>query len=289
MTLPVLELLFGGLLLGGVYALMASGLNLIFGVMKVINFAHGDILAVGALLTVTLAGALSLPYPVAIIVVPLVTAGLGWLIQTTLIRRVADGPMIMSLLATYGVSVVLVNAAILIWGGRYQGLPGVIGGSFQLLGVNVSVSRAVAFAVAMATCLGVWALLRATRFGRAIRAVSQAPELATISGISVSQVRNAAFALGSGMAGLAGVLLAPSFASDPQMGARFAIKTFAVVVVGGMGSYPGAIIGALALGVIEVFAGWWLGAVIGGAILYLIMIATLLVRPRGLLGAPVRS
>lgn len=284
-----LELLVGGLLLGGIYALMASGLNLIFGVMRVINFAHGDVLALGALMTVSLVGGFAVPYPVAIVLVPLITAALGYVIQTVLIRRVAEGPMIMSLLATYGVSTVLVNAAILIWGGKFQGLPGVLGGSVHVLGVDVSLSRFVAFVVAMAASLGVWWILQATRFGRAVRSVSQAPELATISGISIDGVRNAAFALGSAMAGLAGVLLAPTFASDPQMGSRFIVKAFAVIIVGGMGSYPGAILGALMLGVIEVFAGYWMGAVIGSAILYLIMLAALLVRPRGLLGVGMRA
>jgi branched-chain amino acid transport system permease protein len=290
MTLStLLELLVGGLLLGGIYALMASGLNLIFGVMRVVNFAHGDILAVGALLTVTLVGALAVPYLVAIVVVPLLTAGLGFLIQVTLIRRVIDGPMIMTLLATYGASTLLVNVAILIWGGNFQGLPGVLGGSVAIGGLDVSLSRLVACLVALAVSGGVWWMLQFTAFRRAIRSVSQAPELATISGISIDRVRNATFALGSGMAGLAGVLLAPTFASDPQMGSRFIVKAFAVIIVGGLGSYPGAIVGALALGVIEVFGGYWMGAVIGSALLYIVMLAVLLVRPRGLFGVGVRA
>ena len=122
----------------------------------------------------------------------------------------------------------------------------------RLLGVNISVSRLVAFAVALGVSLGVWWMLEKTRFGRAVRSVSQAPELAEISGISIEQVRNATFALGAAMAGLAGVLMAPTFASDPQLGVRFLIKAFAVIIVGGMGSYPGAIAAALLLGVIEV-------------------------------------
>ena len=284
-----IELLAGGLLLGGVYALMASGLNLIFGVMRVVNFAHGDIVAIGALLTVTLVGGLAIPYAAAIVLVPLLAAGLGLLIQVTIIRRVIDGPMIMTLLATYGVSTVLVNAAILLWGGSFRGLPGVLDGSLHVAGLNISVSRLVACAVALGTSLGVWWVLQATAFGRAVRSVSQAPELATISGISIDRVRNATFALGSGMAGLAGVLLAPTFASDPQLGSRFIVKAFAVIIVGGLGSYPGAILGALMLGVIEVFAGYWIGGVLGGATLYVVMLLVLLARPRGLFGVGVRA
>ncbi len=283
------ELLVGGLLLGGIYALIASGLNLIFGVMRVVNFAHGDILAVGALLTVTLVGALAMPFVVALVLVPVLTGALGYVIQVTLIRRVIDGPGIMTLLATYGVSTVLVNAAILLWGGGFRGLPGVLLGSVPVLGLDVPLSRLVACAVALAASLGVWWVLQATSFGRAVRSVSQAPELATISGISIDRVRNATFALGSAMAGLAGVLLAQTFASDPQMGSRFIVKAFAVIIVGGLGSYPGTILGALMLGVVEVFCSYWMGAVIGSAMLYVVMLATLLVRPRGLLGFGMRA
>ena len=288
MTVPVLELLVGGILLGGLYALMAGGLNLIFGVMRVVNLAHGEFLAIGALTTVTLVAGFAMPFWVALVVVPLGAALLGLVLQAFVIRRLVDAPLIMSLLATYAVSTILVNGAILVWGGGYRGLPGVLAGSVNLLGVNVSQSRLVAFAVALGTSLAVWWFLRATRTGRAIRSVAQAPELAVISGISVERVRNITFALGSAMAGLAGVLLAPTFASDAQLGSRFLIKAFAVIIVGGMGSYPGAILAALLLGILEVFGGYAFGQVIGAALLYLVMLVVLLVRPRGLLGVGVR-
>ncbi len=287
--MPVTELLVGGLMLGGLYALMACGLNLIFGVMRVINFAHGELMAVGALTTVSLVAGAALPFWVAILVVPLVTAALGVVIHETVLRRLTGAPMIMSLLATYAISTILVNASILLWGGGYQGLPGVLGGAISVLGVFVPLSRAVAFAVALGVSLVVWWVLRATRFGRAVRSVSQAPELAEISGISIGRVRSATFALGAAMAGLAGVLLAPAVASDPQMGARFLIKAFAVIIVGGMGSYPGAILAALLLGVIEVVGGYLAGAVIGSALLFLLMLAVLVVRPRGLIGVGMRT
>ncbi len=288
MNVPVLELLVGGILLGGLYALMAGGLNLIFGVMRVVNFAHGEFLAIGALCTVSLVAGFSLPFWAALVIVPIGAGLVGLLLQMFVIRRLVDAPLIMSLLATYAISTILVNGAILIWGGGYRGLPGVLAGSVNLAGVDVSQSRLVAFAVALGTSLAVWWFLRATRTGRAIRSVAQASELAIISGISVERVRNIAFALGSAMAGLAGVLLAPTFASDAQLGSRFLIKAFAVIIVGGMGSYPGAILAAMLLGVIEVFGGYWFGQVIGAALLYLIMLGMLLARPRGLLGIGVR-
>ncbi|MDP4023974.1 branched-chain amino acid ABC transporter permease [Methylobacterium sp. NEAU 140] len=288
MNAPVLELLVGGVLLGGLYALMAGGLNLIFGVMRVVNFAHGEFLAIGALVTVSLVAGAQAPYWVALIVVPAGAALAGLVLQTFVIRRLADAPLIMSLLATYAVSTVLVNAAILIWGGGYRGLPGVLSGSVRVAGVDVSVARFTAFLVAIGTSLAVWIFLRSTRTGRAIRSVAQAPELAIISGISVERVRNITFALGSAMAGLAGVLMAPTFASDAQLGSRFLIKAFAVIIVGGMGSYPGAIAAAMLLGILEVFGGYAFGQVIGSALLYLVMLAVLLVRPRGLLGVGAR-
>ncbi|MHB1124509.1 MAG: branched-chain amino acid ABC transporter permease [Ramlibacter sp.] len=287
--MPITELLVGGLLLGGLYALMACGLNLIFGVMRVINFAHGELMAIGALSTVSLVAGYAFPFWAAVILVPILTAGVGLLMHRLVLQRLAHAPMIMTLLATYALSTILVNAAILTWGGGYRGLPGVLGGSVNLLGVNVSVSRLVAFAVALGVSLAVWWVLEKTRFGRAVRSVSQAPELAEISGISIEQVRNATFALGAAMAGLAGVLMAPTFASDPQLGVRFLIKAFAVIIVGGMGSYPGAIAAALLLGIIEVMGGYLTGAVIGSALLFLLMLAVLLVRPRGLLGVGART
>jgi branched-chain amino acid transport system permease protein len=287
-SMPLAELLIGGILLGGVYALMACGLNLIFGVMRVINFAHGDILAVAALSTVSIVVGFKLPFWFAVVVVPLGCALIGVLIHVLVLRRIEGAPMIMSLLATYALSTILVNIAILIWGGGYSGLPGVLSGSVRLLGIDVSVSRLVSFVCAIGVSLAVWWLLQFSRFGRAIRSASQAPELASISGIAVERVRLATFALGSAMAGLAGVLVAPAFAVDPQLGSRFMIKAFAVIIVGGMGSYPGAMLAALLLGVIEVVGSYLAGAVIGSAFLFLLMLGVLLVRPRGLLGAGVR-
>jgi branched-chain amino acid transport system permease protein len=286
--MPLTELLVGGILLGGVYALMACGLNLIFGVMRVINFAHGDILAVAALSTVSIVVSLKFPFWVALLVVPLVSAGFGVLIYVVILRRIEGAPLIMSLLATYALSTIIVNVAILIWGGGYSGLPGVLGGAVRLFGINVSISRLVSFGCALGVSFAVWWVLEYTRFGRAVRSVSQAPELAVVSGISIEQVRVATFALGTAMAGLAGVLVAPAFAIDPQLGSRFIIKAFAVIIVGGMGSYPGAILASLLLGVIEVVGSYLSGAVLGSAYLFLLMLAVLLIRPRGLLGAGIR-
>lgn len=282
------ELLVGGVLLGGLYALMACGLNLVFGVMRVINFAHGDFIAIGALTAVSLVAGMNLPYGLALLLVPAIVALLGLLIHAAIIRRIVDEPMILSLLATFAVSTILMNLGILLWGGGYRGLPGVLGGSMDFAGLDLPRSRLVAFCIAMSVTLAVWWTLQRTRFGRAVRSVSQAPELATICGISVERVRMVSFVLGAAMAGLAGVLLAPTFAADPQLGARIGIKAFAVIIVGGMGSYPGALLAALMLGIIEVFGGYGLGQIIGSTLPFMVMLVVLLVRPRGLLGLGAR-
>ena len=287
--MPFTELLVAGILLGGLYALMACGLNLVFGVMRVINFAHGDILAVGALTAVSIVAGMQLPYLIALLVVPVLAATIGLAMQWFVIRRIIDGPMIMSLLATFAMSAIIVNAALLIWGGGYSGLPNVLSGSIGLLGLDIPLARLVSFAVAMSVTIGVWWFLKVARFGKAIRAVSQAPELAVISGISISLVRNVTFALGAAMAGLAGVLLAPTFAADAQMGARFGIKAFAVIIVGGMGSYPGAMVAAILMGILEVFSGYLIGQVLASATVYLAMLVALVLRPRGLFGIGVRG
>ena len=287
--MPFLELLIAGILLGGLYALMACGLNLVFGVMRVINFAHGDIMAVGALTAVTIVAGMQLPYLVALIAVPVLAAAIGLAMQWFVIRRIIDGPMIMSLLATFAMSAIIVNVSLLIWGGGYSGLPNVLSGSWRLLGMDIPLARLVSFVVAMSVTVGIWQFLKVARFGKAIRAVSQAPELAVISGISIGLVRNATFALGAAMAGLAGALLAPTFAADAQMGARFGIKAFAVIIVGGMGSYPGAMVAAILMGILEVFSGYLIGQVLASATVYLAMLVALVLRPRGLFGIGVRG
>lgn len=287
--MPFVELLVGGILLGGMYALIAAGLNLIFGVLRVINFAHGEILALAALGAVSLVVGLGLSFWIALLLVPLAAVVLGALVYWAVLRRIDGSPMVMSLLATYAISTVLVNVGILVWGGGFRSVPGVLSGSVSVLGTAFPVGRLVAFLVAMFVSCVVWWALTATRFGRSVRAASQAPELAEISGISIQHVRLATFALGSAMAALAGVLMAPTFSIDPQLGARFTIKAFAVIIVGGLGSYPGAIAAALLLGLVEVFGSYLTGAVIGSALLYLLMLAVLLVRPRGLFGLGVRA
>lgn len=284
-----LELVANGLLLGGVYALLACGLNLIFGVMHVINLAHGEFLAIGALAAVSIVVTFGLPFWVAVLLVPLVVALAGLVLQKTLIRRVLGDTLVMSLLLTYALSTILLNIALLVWGGAFRAMPGVLAGSIPVAGIYLSQSRLVAFAVALAVSLGVYAFLRFASLGKAIRAASQAPEIAVAVGIDVDRVRNIAFALGAGMAGLAGVLIAPIFASDPQMGARFVIKAFAVVIVGGMGSYTGALWAALLLGVVEVVGGYLIGQIFGTALLYLMMLLVLLVRPQGLLAGRARA
>src|SRR6201990_1141572 len=199
--MPLTDLLIGVMLLGVGYALMACGLNLIFGVSGWINFAHGDILAISALSTVSIAVGLKLPFWVAIVLVPIGCAAFGALIQILILRRIEGAPMIMSLLATYALSTILVNVAILIWGGGYSGLPGVLSGSVRVFGLNVSISPLVSVVCAIAVSLAVWWVLEFTRFGRAVRSVSAAPGLARISRIAVERVRLATFALGTGMAG----------------------------------------------------------------------------------------
>ncbi len=281
------ELIVNGVLLGGIYALMACGLNLIFGVMRVINFAHGEFLAFGALLGVSLVIGSGVPFLLALVLVGVALGAFGYLMQAVLVERVVDGPPIMSLLLTYSASTVFVNAGLLVWGGGYQGMPGVFSGSIPLAGLNLSQARVMAFAMAFALTGLVYLFLSRSMLGKAIRAVSEQAEIAIVSGIAAARIRYLTFGLGGMMAGAAGVLLAPMFASDAQMGARFVIKAFTVIVVGGMGSYLGAFVGALMIGVVEVAGGYLLGQTFATALLYLLMIAFLLFKPSGLFGVRV--
>ena len=160
------ELLLNGILLGGIYALMACGLNLVFGVMRVINFAHGEFLAFGALATFSLCVTLGLPYWTALILVPIALALFGYALQVTLIARVVNAPMIMSMLLTYAVSTVMVNIGLCLYGGGFKGIPGLLGGSIEVLGARLSQARLVAFAVAIGASLGILLFLKKSLFGR---------------------------------------------------------------------------------------------------------------------------
>lgn len=282
-ALLVAQVVISGLLVGLLYSLMACGLNLVFGVMGIINMAHGELLMLGAFLTYWLftwhiLGAI----PSLLFSMPLLFfVGLG--IQKYLLERVARGSELSSLLLTYGLSVFVVNSGLFLWSSNFRSVP-YFSGSVKLAGLAFPQARLAAGAMAIIITAAVFAFLRMNRVGKAIRATAQNAASARACGINVRRMRLLVFGLGAAMAGAAGSLMSTMYAFNPDVGQLFILKTFAIVILGGLGNFVGAFFGALILGVGEALAAFVMTARLSEAVSYLILILVLLIRPTGLLG-----
>lgn len=277
------QVVVSGLLAGSLYGMVALGLGLIFGVMRVINIAHGTLLTLGAYTTFWWFRLLGVnPYLSLVLSMPLMFI-VGLLLQRALVARVVDAPELSSLLLTFGISIALVNAIQLAFTSDIRSVE-FLTGSFAVGDIALSKSRLIAFAFALAiTGLAVW-FLRTTRFGKAIRATSQSRELALACGIDVQRVHAYAFGIASALAGAGGTLIAVMVAIQPQMGQVYTIKSFLVIVLGGAGNYPGALLGGLLLGLVEQLTSLFLTTQVSEAAGYILLVLVLLLRPRGLLG-----
>jgi len=282
-----IDLALSAVLLAGLYATMAYGLGLIYGVLRVVNLAHGGVIMAGAYLGWVLHGWLGLdPY----LAIPLVVAAsflLGVVMYRLLVRHLprgaAGGPA--SLLLLFGVWLVLRNVAYLLFTGNDQ----VIRTSYStralpFLGTWVSVNRLAVLAIAVVTPAALHLLLRRTYLGRAIRAVAQNAESCTLVGIDVDRVYTITFGIGTALAGLAGLLSATLFAFNPGFGSGELLKSFVVVVLGGLGSVFGTGVAALILAVVEVFAIYWLPSYLTAAVGFVMLVLVLVLRPGGLFG-----
>ncbi len=278
------QLLIGGLLAGALYALLASGLNLVFGVMRVINIAHAEFMLVGAFGAYVLYTAFGLHPLLALFIVVPAVFGFGWFVQHALVERVVGQPMLTSLLATYGLSIVLLNIGVLIFTSDFKGVPA-LSGSFVFGEFVLPKPRAVAALVSIVFAVGVYLFLERTRLGKAVRAVSEHPHVATICGIDTKRIRMLTFGLAGAMAGAAGTMLSMIYSFAPESGADFIQKCFAIIVIGGMGNFAGALYGGILLGVVEAFVGGFLSTQWAEATAYLLLVLVLLIRPTGLKGA----
>jgi branched-chain amino acid transport system permease protein len=286
MEIAVAQAIVSGLLIGGVFALIALGLTLIFGVMKIINFAHGDFLMLGMYFAFFLSVMAGLsPYVSAILCLPLFFA-LGWVIQAYLIRPVLKAPENIQILVTVGLSLVLQNAALFLFSPDFQSLRVDYGAStFAIAGVSISYVRLVACAISLAAAAAVYLFLANTDTGKALRACAEQKTGSMAVGIDVDRMYKFAFGLGTACVALAGVLMTPFFYIAPQVGLPFTLVAFVTVVLGGLGSVPGALAGGLIIGVVES-----LGEVLLPApsmkqmATFSVFLLILLIRPQGLLG-----
>ena len=277
------QVIISGVLLGAVYALLAIGLNLIFGVMRVINVAHGDLMMLGSYTTFWLFTLWGVNPLVSLVVAMAVMFALGAVLQRVVVERVVGQPLLVSLLLTFGLSSFLTGAALNLWTANYRSVPAFTG-SVDFAGLALSRPRVIAFGVALVLTVLVYLFLKRARIGKAIRATSQNAEVALVCGIDVARIRVLAFGLGTALAAAAGSLLAVMYTVYPEMGRTFLLKAFAIIVLGGLGSFGGAFLGALALGVAEALASYAWTAQIAEAVAYALLLIVLLARPSGLFG-----
>lgn len=282
-----IDLVVSAVLLAGLYATMAYGLGIIYGVLRVVNLAHGGVIMAGAYLGWVLHGRLGLdPY----FSIPIVVAAsylLGMAMYRVLVRHLPRGPAggPASLLLLFGFWLVLRNIAYLLFTGNDQAITTAWSTrSVVLLGTYLSVSRLAVLAVGVVVPLALHLFLRRTYLGRAIRAVAQNPDSCTLVGVDVERIYAITFGLGTALAGLAGLLSATIFAFNPGSGSGELLKSFVVVVLGGMGSVLGTGIAALILAVVEVFAILFLPSYLTAAVGFIMLVLVLVFRPGGLFG-----
>jgi len=281
-SLLIFQVLINGLLLAGVYGVAAIGLNLIFGVLRVANIAHGDFMMLGAFIVYSLS-TLGLSPLIGIPVVAGVLFILGLLTERFLVEKVVYQPMAYSLLLLYAVSILLRNAGLNIWTSNYVSL-NVIPGSLHLGPFTVSEIRLVVFIIAVGLTIAFTVILNKTTTGKTIRASIQHPDLAGACGIDVRKVRALTFGVGSVLAGITGTFFIMLFSVNPEMGDMMILKLFAIVIVGGLGNYLGTFAGALVIAMAETFTGFYATTQFADVAVFSIFLLSLILRPQGLLG-----
>ncbi|HET7876385.1 MAG TPA: branched-chain amino acid ABC transporter permease [Methylomirabilota bacterium] len=282
----VLSSFVNGVMLGGLYALIALGLTLIFGVMKVINFAHGSLMMLAMYATFWLAKATGLdPYVSLLVTVPAGFA-LGWAIQRVVVAPVLSAPEHNQLLMTLGLALFLDNLALAVFTADPRTLLVAYSQTTVPLGpIRLNLPRLLAFGGALLVTALLVLFLRRTDLGRAIRAAAEERDGAALVGIAVRRVYAVAFGIGAACVAAAGTMAVPFFYVSPEVGNTFVITAFVVVVLGGLGSFAGALLGGLLVGVVESLGGLYFHGSLAQIGIFLLFIAVLLVKPAGLLGA----
>ncbi len=280
------ELTLQGLVRGSMYALMGVGLSLIFGILGIVNFAHGELYMIGAYVMYAVSVALGLPFWVGMAAAAVTVFLVGCLIERGLIeplrRRSGREFLLNSFVLTIGLMVILQNLALVTFSSRRLGVPSLLDGDIEIGPAILSYDRLVILVTSILAVAGLWAFLRFTPLGKAIRATAQDSDAAQTLGIDTEKINTIGFGIGAALAGLAGALLISIFPAYPTVGMQPVLKSFAVVILGGLGNVPGAIAGGLLLGVIEAFAFFTLSAGWQSVMTPLIVVLILILRPQGL-------
>jgi branched-chain amino acid transport system permease protein len=285
MSSILVQVIVGGLLLGAVYALFSSGLTLVWGMMNIVNFAHGDFVMLGmyvAFVVWTLFGAG--PWAGAPLAA-LVLATLGVVVYFGLIRHIMKGPMLAQILGTFGLALLLRYSVFWWFGANFLSLPeNLVGGTFEIVGLRIQASRLLAGVVALMVTLGLHLLLTRTSLGSKMLAVAEDSTAAQLMGIRPDTMQAIAWAIAAGATGLAGALIATFFYIVPTVGETLGVVAFVTVSLGGFGSVPGALVAGLLIGVIESLSGYLIGPVYKDMVVYSLFLGFLWFRPQGLMG-----
>jgi branched-chain amino acid transport system permease protein len=283
-----LSYLISGLSLGSVYAIIALGYTMVYGIAKMLNFAHGDVIMIGAYVSFIATTNLGWPPVASVILAMAVCTLLGVVIEQLAYKPLRAAPSLAVLITAIGVSYFLQNAALLIWSSNPKSFTSVVPfDSLKLFDGALTISSVTLVTVAscIVIMIGLTWLIHKTRVGKSMRAVSEDKEAAQLMGIGVNKTISITFAIGSGLAAVAGVLLVSAYPIlMPTTGSMPGIKAFTAAVFGGIGSIPGAMLGGILLGVIEIFGKAYISTQLSDAIVFTILIIVLLVKPTGLLG-----
>lgn len=286
-----LQIIASGILLGGIYALISVGLNLIFGVIKIVNLAHGDFLMVGMYLTFFLFTLYKInPYTATLLVFPILLV-VGLVIFRLIIKPLLgkSETEVNTILASAGLGYVLQNLALMLWKSDFRAIEtNLTGKSINIGGMMLSSGRLWAFIICVVVALALYYLLMYTKLGAQVRAVSQDTDAATLMGINVNMIYSLTFAVGIGLVGLAGCIIMPIFNVYPTVGTYFNTLAFVIVVLGGLGSFTGALVGGLIIGLVETFAGVMASAELAQVFSLLLFLIILFVKPEGILGKAAR-
>jgi len=281
-----LQILFWGLYAGCIYILLATGLNLIFGVMKIVNFAHGEFLMIGAYITATIFFLTGLNPYVILLLSMLVLVGIGAVVERLCFRPILGTGKLNEIFLSIGLIYIFQNGAAMIWGDAWQSVKSPYDGITVPVGpLSVPLDYIIIIVFTAAILIALWLFLRRTRIGMEMRATSQNRKGAMLVGIDVERIDVISFGIGCALAAAAGTLWVVSGqVFNPYMGSIPAVKAFAIIILGGLGSIPGAIIGGLLMGLAENGAAFLLGGIWKDAISFVILIVVLVVRPTGLFG-----
>lgn len=282
----ILEQILNGLVSGSMYALIGAGVALIYGTQRILNFAQGEFFMLGAFAVFILSTQLGLPLVVSAVLSVALVAAFAALVYRATIRPLMnrEGWEFSTIAVTLGLSVVLQNVAFLLLGEKYQTVPYFLDGAVSLFGIQMPLQRILIFAVCVVTILAMTLFLKYSRTGWAIRATAQQPDAAAVVGVPVERIRMLTFAIGCGLAAIAAVVLVPIFAVNPWIGVSHLLKGFVVVIMGGIGSFPGAILAGFMLGIIEAIGITLTSSEWRDVIAFATVILVIWIWPAGLLG-----